>query len=124
MHGALAETIAIAVLVASLVVAVARPFGVSEAVVAVPGAALLVATGVVGWHPALDRLREIGPTVGFLAAILVFGHLCAEAGVFDYLGARAAQASRGRPAPVARDRRRAGRRRSRPCSPWTRRSCC
>jgi arsenical pump membrane protein len=46
---------------------------------------------------ALDRLRQIGPTVGFLAAILVFGHLCAEAGVFDYLGARAARASGGRP---------------------------
>lgn len=97
VHGALAETIAIAVLVASLVVAISRPFGVSEAVVAVPGVALVVATGIVGWHTALDRLRQIGPTVGFLAAILVFGHLCAEAGVFDYLGARAAGASGGRP---------------------------
>jgi arsenical pump membrane protein len=97
VHGALAETIAIAVLAASLVVAIARPFGVSEATVAVPGAILLVLTGIVGGHAALDRLREIGPTVGFLAAILVFGHLSAEAGVFDYLGARAAVASHGRP---------------------------
>ena len=44
-----------------------------------------------------SALREIGPTVGFLAAILVFGHLCAEAGVFDYLGTLAARASGGRP---------------------------
>jgi arsenical pump membrane protein len=97
VHGALAETIAIAVLAASLVFAIARPFGVSEAAVAVPGAALLVLTGIVGGHAALDRLREIGPTVGFLAAILVFGHLCADAGVFDYLGAQAARLSGGRP---------------------------
>ncbi|MBN9618323.1 MAG: arsenic transporter, partial [Actinobacteria bacterium] len=34
---------------------------------------------------------------GFLAAILLFGHLCAEAGVFTYLGAVAAQISHGRP---------------------------
>jgi arsenical pump membrane protein len=97
VSGALAETVAVAVLAVSLVVAIVRPFGTSEALIAVPGAALLVATGVVGWQPALDRLREIGPTVGFLAAILVFGHLCAEAGVFGYLGQRAAELSRGRP---------------------------
>jgi arsenical pump membrane protein len=97
VHGALAETVAIAVLALSLVVAIARPLNTSEAVVAVPGAALVVATGIVSWPDALDRLKEIGPTVGFLAAILVFGHLCAEATVFDYLGTRAALASAGRP---------------------------
>jgi arsenical pump membrane protein len=95
--GALAEIIAIAILAASLFVAVVRPLGLSEAVVAVPGAILIVVTGIVGRQAAIDRLKEIGPTVGFLAAILVFGHLCAEAGVFDYLGARAAVASRSRP---------------------------
>jgi arsenical pump membrane protein len=97
VHGALAETIAIVVLVASLAVAIGRPLGVSEAVVAVPAAALLIITGIIGWDAAVDRIEEIGPTVGFLAAILVFGHLCAEAGVFDYLGTVAARASRGNP---------------------------
>jgi arsenical pump membrane protein len=95
--GALAETIAIAILVLSLFVAVVRPFGLSEAVVAVPGAVVVVLTGIVSSDAARDRLEQIGPTVGFLAAILVFGHLCAEAGVFAYLGARAARASGGRP---------------------------
>jgi arsenical pump membrane protein len=95
--GSLAETLAVAILVLTLLVAVVRPFGLSEAVVAVPGAVLVVLTGIVSSSAALDRLKEIGPTVGFLAAILVFGHLCAEAGVFDYLGARAARASGGRP---------------------------
>ena len=79
----------------SLVAAVARPFGLSESVVAVPGAAIVVLTGIVGGHDALVRLKEIGPTVAFLAGILVFGHLCAEAKVFDYLGSRAAVASAG-----------------------------
>jgi arsenical pump membrane protein len=97
VYGAPAETIAVVVLVASLAAAIARPFGLGESVVAVPGAALVVVTGIVGWSTALDRLRAIGPTVGFLAAILVFGHLCAEAGVFNYLGGRAAAASGGRP---------------------------
>ena len=96
MPGALAETIAVAVLVASLYIAVVRPFGMGEALVAVPAAVLVTATGIVPLHDAVDRLKEIGPTVGFLAGILVFGHLCAEAGVFDYLGSLAARASGGR----------------------------
>jgi len=95
VHGTAAETLAIVVLVLTLAVAVARPRGLSEAVVALPAAALLVVTDVVPAHAAVQRLREIGPTVGFLAAILVFGHLCAEAGVFDYLGSVAARASQG-----------------------------
>jgi arsenical pump membrane protein len=95
VQGAAAETLAIVLLVLTLAVAVTRPRRLSEAVVAVPAAVLLVATHVVPWHAATQRLREIGPTVGFLAAILVFGHLCAEAGVFDYLGSLAARASHG-----------------------------
>lgn len=97
MHGAPAESIAVGLLIATLVVAVARPRGISEALVAVPAAAIVVALGIVPSHAAVDRLREIGPTVGFLAAILVFGHLCAEAGVFAYLGSIAARSSRGSP---------------------------
>lgn len=93
MQGALAECFAVVLLILSLGAAVARPFGLNEAVVSVPAALLLVGTGVVSAQAASRRLGEIGPTVGFLAAILVFGHLCAEAGVFDYLGAVAARLS-------------------------------
>jgi arsenical pump membrane protein len=95
VHGAAAETLAIVLLALTLAVAVARPRGLSEAVVAVPAALVLVVADVVPWDEATQRLREIGPTVGFLAAILVLGHLCAEAGVFDYLGSLAARASHG-----------------------------
>lgn len=97
MHGAAAEVVAAVLLVLTLACAVLRPHGLSEAVVALPAAALLVALGIVPGDAAVDTLREIGPTVGFLAAILVFGQLCADAGVFAYLGARAAQASGGEP---------------------------
>ena len=90
MPSPIAETLAGLLLVVTLGCAIVRPRGLPEAVVAVPAAGLVVVTGIVGWHAALDRLKEIGPTVGFLAAILVFGHLCAEACVFDYLGARLA----------------------------------
>ena len=55
------------------------------------------ALGIVPAHDALDTLRRFGPTVAFLVAILVFGHLCADAGVFDYLGAAAARTARGEP---------------------------
>jgi arsenical pump membrane protein len=93
MHGAGAESLAIGLLALSLIAAVVQPRRLNEAFVSVP--ALLVLTGVVARHAALDTLRTIGPTVGFLAAILVFGHLCADAGVFSYLGAVAARRSNG-----------------------------
>jgi arsenical pump membrane protein len=98
VQAAAAEAVAVTLLLASLGAAVLRPRGLSEAFVAVPAGVLVIVLGIVPAHDALDRLREIGPTVGFLAAILVFGHLCADAGVFDYLGARAAIASQGRAA--------------------------
>ncbi len=97
MHGAAAESIAVVLLVGTLAFAVLRPRGLTEAIAAAPAAALVVALGIVPWHDAVDTIERFGPTVGFLAAILVFGHLCAEAGVFEYLGARAARASRGDP---------------------------
>jgi arsenical pump membrane protein len=97
VHGAPAEVVAVALLTFSLAVAVYRPRGVSEAAVAVPAAGLVVLLGIVPADTAGRTLRELAPTVGFLAGILVFGHLCDEAGVFAYLGARAARAARRRP---------------------------
>jgi arsenical pump membrane protein len=97
VSGVLAEAIAVALLAVTVVTAVRRPAGLSEAVVAVPAAVLVVAVGILPGSAALDRLRAIGPTVGFLAAILVFGHLCADAGVFDYLGSLAARFGGRRP---------------------------
>jgi arsenical pump membrane protein len=95
--GAGAEAVAVVLLAVTLTVAVLRPFGASEGVVAVPAALLVVGLGVVPRTAATHELRRIGPTVAFLAAILVFGHLCSVAGVFDYLGAHAARVGATRP---------------------------
>jgi arsenical pump membrane protein len=89
--------IAVGLLVAVLGFAVARPRRLPEAVVAVPAAALVVALGLVSLASAKSELLALGPTVGFLAAILVLAHLCADAGVFTYLGAVAGQVSQGSP---------------------------
>jgi arsenical pump membrane protein len=97
VHGAAAEVVAIALLLLSLGAAITRPRGVSEGLVAAPAAALVVGTGIVPADQAWRTIRELGPTVGFLAAILVFGHLCAEAGVFAFFGSVAARASGARP---------------------------
>jgi arsenical pump membrane protein len=91
-----AEALSVGALTVALVGAIVRPWGLSESILAVPAALVLVAAGVVSWSEVGDTLRELGPTVLFLAGILLFGHLCAEAGVFDYLGAIAAGISRGR----------------------------
>jgi arsenical pump membrane protein len=95
MTGPAAEVIAACLLAGSLLFAVMRPRGLNELVFAGPAAVLIVVLGIVPLDDAWHTLREIGPTVGFLAAILVFGHLCDEAGVFAYLGAVAARASGG-----------------------------
>jgi len=89
--------IAVALLAAVLGFAVARPRRLPEAVAAVPAATLVVIFGLVPWSNAWAQLVALGPTVGFLAAILVLSHLCADAGVFTYLGAVAGRVSRGSP---------------------------
>lgn len=95
MGDGLAQGLALGVLALSLAFAVLRPRGATESVVAVPGAVLLVALGVVPLHSALKTLSGIGPTVGFLAAILLFGHLLADDGVFAHLGAVATRFAHG-----------------------------
>ncbi|GAA4690774.1 SLC13 family permease [Phytohabitans rumicis] len=82
--------------------AVARPRGLPEAVAAVPGAALLVALGVVSWSQVRDELAALGPTVGFLAAVLVLAYLAEEHGVFGYAGALIGRRAHGSPRRLLR----------------------
>ena len=68
--GAAAEIPSLAMLAICLGVAVVRPWRLSEAVFAMPAAAVLVSTGVVPIDAMNDRLRELGPTVTFLAPVI------------------------------------------------------
>ena len=70
---------------------------VPEAVVALAGAALLVAAGVISWDDAVDEARAVGPTLALLAGLLVLGDGCERAGLFSALATRIASGARGSP---------------------------
>jgi arsenical pump membrane protein len=93
----LALGLALVVLTATLAVAVARPPYVSEAVAACAGAVLLVIVGAIGLSGAGDALRALGPTVGFLAAMLLIADGCRREGLFDAMGAVMARGAGGSP---------------------------
>ena len=93
----MSEVVALVVLAACLAAAVARPAWAPDWAVAAGGAVLLVAVGILSSSDARSALRQLGPTVGFLAALLVLADGCRRAGLFDALGAGMALGSRGRP---------------------------
>jgi arsenical pump membrane protein len=92
-----ALALALAILGGTLATAVARPPYLSEAVAAAAGAVVLVVVGALGPGAAGDVLRELGPTVGFLAALLLIADGCRRDGLFDALGIVMARGSRGSP---------------------------
>lgn len=84
--------VSVLVLVAVLAFAVVRPRGLPEVVAAVPGALVVLAAGLVSWHGAARELAALGPTVGFLAAVLVLARPDTAEAV---TGARAGLLGRG-----------------------------
>jgi arsenical pump membrane protein len=66
-------------------------------VAAVPAAVLAVALGILPARDAVAELRGLGPTLGFLAAVLVLAELSDRAGVFEAAGRAMAAGARGRP---------------------------
>ena len=91
------EAVALLVLAACLIAAIARSRWAPDWAVAAVGALLLVALGVLSASGARAAIKQLGPTVGFLAALLVLADGCRRAGMFDALGAFMAAGSRGRP---------------------------
>jgi arsenical pump membrane protein len=80
VSNAAAEVVALTLLAGVLLFAMELPRGLPEAAMAVPAAVLVVALGIVTPAVATEQLRMLGPTVGFLAAILLIAHLADGAG--------------------------------------------
>ncbi|HEX5193067.1 MAG TPA: SLC13 family permease [Solirubrobacteraceae bacterium] len=91
------EAIALVALAACLVTAVARRREVPDWAVAIVAAAVVLATGAIGIDGVGHALARLGPTLGFLAALLVLADGCRRAGLFEALGAEMAIGARGRP---------------------------
>jgi len=93
----LAEAVSAVLLLAALAGAVVRPWGWPEAVVAVPAAVVVIGIGAISLSQARAEAEQLGPVIGFLAAVLVLAQLCDDEGLFRACGAWMARAAAGRP---------------------------
>ena len=74
-----------------------RPWGISETLWAVAGAALLVLGSLVSWHAAWLAVGRGTDVYLFLAGMMLLAELARAEGLFDWLAAHAVRAARGSP---------------------------
>ncbi len=87
--------LALAIFIATLVTVLTRPRGINEGLVAVVGAALMVATGLVPLGAALGLLAGNWNIFLFFLGMLTVTALAEQAGIFTWLALQAARLSRG-----------------------------
>ena len=97
MTGTTGLVLALTALGATLAAAIAGSRRAPEAVLAAGGAAALVGVGASSVSQASAEIGRLGPTVGFLAALLLLGEGCRREGVFEAIGWAIARRSRGEP---------------------------
>ena len=97
MSTPLAEAVSAVLMLAALAGAVVRPWGWPEAVVAVPAAVVVIGIGAISLSQARAEAEQLGPVIGFLAAVLVLAQLCDDEGLFRACGAWMARAAADRP---------------------------
>lgn len=93
----MSEAVSLIALAAILIAAVTRVRWAPDWVVAALAATLLVAVEAISFSGARAALRELGPTVGFLAALLLLADGCRRAGMFEALGLWMAVGARRQP---------------------------
>lgn len=76
---------------------IARPLGLPEAVWAVIGALLLVATGLLPWSCALGAVDKGTDVYLFLTGMMLLAEMAREEGLFDHVAARAVRRAKGSP---------------------------
>ena len=74
-----------------------RPWQLPEAIWAVAGAAILVATGLLPWADAWHGVEKGTDVYLFLTGMMLLAELARQQGLFDHLAARAATMAKGSP---------------------------
>ncbi|QZT62376.1 SLC13 family permease [Mycolicibacterium austroafricanum] len=87
--------LSVSALASVLAFALLRPHRWPEAVVAIPAAGLVIASGAISWDDAVAEAARLAPVVGFLAAVLVLARLCDDVGLFHAAGVTMARATSG-----------------------------
>ena len=87
--------LSLAIVFATLVLIVIRPFGIVEAWVALCGAALMVLVGILSIQDILSVLTETSGVLLFLLGMMVLTIVAEQAGVFDRVAEACASLSRG-----------------------------